>query len=96
MPPELHNILVLPIAPHLTLDRAIVLAEGSKVSVGVKTDHQAILTVDGQFEFEMQDGDEIRVSASEYTSRFIRLGPHTYFYHTLLARLEPKQVDSAD
>jgi NAD+ kinase len=50
LPPELHNILVLPIAPHLTLDRAIVLAEGSRVSVDVKTDHQAILTVDGQFE----------------------------------------------
>jgi NAD+ kinase len=96
LPPELHNILVLPIAPHLTLDRAIVLAEGSTVRVNVKTDHQAILTVDGQFEFEMQDGDQIKVSASEHTSRFIRLGAHTYFYHTLLARLEPKQVDSTD
>lgn len=96
LPPELHNILVIPIAPHLTLDRAIVLAEGSNVRVHVKTDHQAILTVDGQFEIEMQDGDRVDVCAGEHTSRFVRLGPRTYFYHTLLARLEPKQVDSAD
>jgi len=96
LPPELRNILVLPIAPHLTLDRAIVLSEGSTVRVRVKTDHQAILTVDGQFEFEMQDEDIIDVCASDHVSRFIRLGPRTYFYHTLLDRLEPKQVDNSE
>lgn len=96
LPPELRNILVIPIAPHLTLDRAIVLSEGSTVRVRVRTDHQAILTVDGQFEFEMQDGDHIEVCASEHSSRFVRLGTRTYFYHTLLDRLEPKQVDRAD
>ncbi len=96
LPPELRNILVIPIAPHLTLDRAIVLSEGSTVRVHVRTDHQAILTVDGQFEFEMQDGDYIEVCASEHVSRFVRLGSRTYFYHTLLDRLEPKQVDNAE
>lgn len=96
LPPELHNILVLPIAPHLTLDRAIVLAEGSTVRVHIRTDHQAILTVDGQFEVELKDGDHIDVCATEHVSRFIRLGKRTYFYHTLLARLEPKQVAAAE
>ncbi len=96
LPPELRNILVIPIAPHLTLERAIVLSEGSAIQVHVRTDHQAILTVDGQFEFEMRDGDHITVCASEHVSRFVRLGPRTYFYHTLLARLEPKQVDNMD
>jgi NAD+ kinase len=95
LPPELHNILVLPIAPHLTLDRAIVLAEGSTIRVNLKTDHQAILTVDGQFEVELKDGDFIDVCASEDISRFVRLGQRTYFYHTLLARLEPKQAASS-
>jgi NAD+ kinase len=96
LPPELRNILVLPIAPHLTLDRAIVLSEGSTIRISVMTDHQAILTVDGQSEIEMQDGDVVEVGASEHTSRFVRLGPRTYFYHTLLDRLEPKQVDQAE
>lgn len=87
LPPELHNILVIPIAPHLTLGRAIVLSEGSQVTVRVATDHQAILTVDGQFEFELQDGDRVEVQASPHVSRFIRLGERTYFYDTLLTRL---------
>jgi NAD+ kinase len=92
LPPELRNIVLVPIAAHLTLDRAIVLSEGSTVCVEVRTDHQAILTVDGQFEFEMKDGDRIEVQASDYVSRFLRLGKRTYFYHTLLSRLEPNQV----
>lgn len=93
LPPELHNILVIPIAPHLTLGRAIVLSEGSCVTVRIETDHQAILTVDGQFEFELQDGDRVEVQASPHVSRFIRLGKRTYFYHTLLARLALRQAE---
>ena len=92
LPPELHNILVIPIAAHLTLNRPIVLAEGSVIRVTVGTDHQAILTVDGQFEFELRDQDQIEVSSSEHASYFVRLGKRTYFYHTLLERLGIQQV----
>ncbi|HMX75793.1 MAG TPA: NAD(+)/NADH kinase, partial [Anaerolineales bacterium] len=31
LPPELRNILLVPIAPHLSVDRAVVLSEGSSV-----------------------------------------------------------------
>lgn len=96
LPPELRNILVIPIAPHLTLDRAIVLSEGSKVCVHVNTDHEAILTVDGQFAFEMQDGDHVAVHTGKDVSRFVRLEKQTYFYHMLLSRLTPKQPTKSD
>jgi NAD+ kinase len=92
LPPELHNILILPIAPHLTLNRPIVLAEGSIIRVTIGTDHQAILTVDGQFEFELRNRDCVEVCASEHASHFVRLGKPTYFYHTLLERLGIKRV----
>lgn len=96
LPPELRNILVIPIAPHLTLDRAIVLSQGSRVRVHVYTDHEAILTVDGQFAFEMESGDHVDVCASDDVSRFVRLDKRTYFYHMLLERLTPKQPDEID
>jgi NAD+ kinase len=89
LPPELHNILVIPIAPHLSLDRAVVLAEGSTVSVGVSTDHTAILTIDGQFEVELQDEDMVVIKASPHRACFIRMQEPTYFYRTLMARLRP-------
>jgi NAD+ kinase len=87
LPPQLKNILLIPIAPHLSIERAIVLAQGAVVKILVRTDHQAILTVDGQFEYELLDGDWVTVQASPHTSRFVRLQDRTYFYRTLMERL---------
>jgi NAD+ kinase len=87
MPPELHNILLIPIAPHLSLERAIVLSEGAMVDLRISTDHEAILTVDGQFAFALADGDRIVVRASPYQARFARVQERTYFYKTLMTRL---------
>jgi len=87
LPPQLKNILLLPIAPHLSMDRAIVLSQGAVVKTLVRTDHQAILTVDGQFEYELQDGDWVTVQASPHVGRFVRLQDRTYFYRTLMEGL---------
>jgi NAD+ kinase len=87
LPPELKNILLLPIAPHLSMDRAIVLSQGAIVKVLVRTDHQAILTVDGQFHYELEDGDWVVVQASRSVGRFVRFQDRTYFYATLMDRL---------
>jgi NAD+ kinase len=93
LPPELHNILVIPIAPHLSLEQAIVLSEGAVVDLRISTDHEAILTVDGQFTLALADGDRVVVRASPYLARFARVQERTYFYRTLLARLRPGLED---
>jgi NAD+ kinase len=87
VPPELKNMLLIPLAPHLSLERAIVLSQGSKVRVKVHTDHSAILTVDGQSEVELADKDWVQVVASPRVGRFIRLQDRAYFYCTLMQRL---------
>ena len=87
LPPELKNILLIPIAPHLSMERAIVLGQGDRVKARIRTDHQAILTVDGQFEYELRDGDWVTVESSTHVSRFVRLQDRAYFYRTLMERL---------
>lgn len=87
MPPALHNILLIPIAPHLTLDRAIILPQGATLTLKLQTDHRARLTVDGQFDQNLMDGDEVKVQASEHICRFVRLRSETYFYESLMERL---------
>jgi len=87
LPPTLKNILLIPIAPHLSMERAIVLDQGAMVDMRVVTDHQAMLTVDGQFEFALTDGDRVTVKASPHVARFVRFQPPAYFYRTLMARL---------
>ena len=48
LPPELRNILLVPIAPHLSVDRAVVLSEGSSMRIDVRDGSVAVLSVDGQ------------------------------------------------
>lgn len=90
LPPELENILIIPIAPHMSMERPIVLDRDARVDVVVNTDHQAILTVDGQFEFALEDGDRVIVQAAQHTADFARVQSPHYFYRTLIARLKPQ------
>ncbi len=83
LPPELRNILLVPVASHLTLDRAIVLHEGSSVRVRVLTDHQAILSVDGRVPVMLEDRDEVALCAGEHEATFVRLQDPGYFYRNL-------------
>jgi NAD+ kinase len=92
LPPELENFLLVPLASHLSLDRAIVLSKGASVNVQVATDHTCILTIDGQLEIEVEDGDEVVMSASPSVGRFVRLQEKNYFYRTLMSRLGWPQV----
>jgi len=87
LPPELENFLLIPLAPHLSLERAIVLSKGVTVCVQISSDHSAALTVDGQFELELQNHDEIVLSAGSAVGRFVRLQEKNYFYRTLMRRL---------
>lgn len=83
LPPELRNILLVPIAPHLSIDRGIVLAEGSSVAIEVHTSHQAVLSVDGQLPIDLIDGDCVNVRASNHQLEFIRFQDPGYFYRNL-------------
>lgn len=87
LPPELRNILIVPVAPHLSVDRAIVLHEGSWVRVTVRTDHEASLTMDGQPSVEMLDGDCVWISAGQHVVQFVRLQSADYFYRNLTSRM---------
>jgi NAD+ kinase len=83
LPPELRNILLVAVAPHLSIDRAIVLAEGSSVSVTVDTDHQAVLSPDGQDPIDLANGDRVETCASQHTVSFLRFQDPGYFYRNL-------------
>jgi NAD+ kinase len=90
LPPELRNILIAPVAPHLSLDRPIVLQEGATVSIKVLMGMETALAADGAAVTDLLPGDRVTVRASERLARFIRLRDRNYFYRSLLDRLEPR------
>lgn len=88
--PELRNLLLAPVAPHLTVVHSLVLLPTAVVELRLEADHPASLTIDGQNDIPLEDGDIVTVTASPHTSRFMRLQPKAYFYRTLLERLSAR------
>ena len=86
LPPELRNILLVPIAPHLSVDRAVVLSEGTTVSINVHSDN-SILSVDGQLPINLLEDDSVKICAADVTTQFVRFGDPGYFYRNLTAHM---------
>lgn len=91
LPPELRNILLVPIAPHLSVDRAVVLSEGSSVNIVVKSEN-AVLSVDGQLPSPLMEDDQVNVTAAEVTAQFVRFGDPGYFYRNITAHMNENSL----
>jgi len=87
LPPEARNILVIPIAPHLSMDRAVVLPEETEVRLQALPGYTPVLTVDGQVMVNVGDDHEVIVSSSPHLARFIRVRERSYFYQSLMEKL---------
>jgi NAD+ kinase len=93
LPPELMNILILPVAPHMSMDRPLVLSEGVSIKVVNPThnrDTEVTVTVDGELMESLAVDNFARVTVSNKKGRFVRLRERGYFYRSLLDRLEPR------
>jgi NAD+ kinase len=88
MPPELRNILIVPVAPHLSMDHAVILPEGASVEMTVTSDHQSVMSVDGHAPVALKNGDMVRVTSSEYRVRFVVFQDPGYFYRNLSNYME--------
>jgi len=91
LPPELRNILLVPIAPHLSVDRAVVLSEGSMVSILVDGEN-AVLSIDGQPSIPLSEDDHVDVCAADVTVQFVRFGDPGYFYRNLTAHMNENSL----
>jgi len=87
LPPQLQNFLIIPIAPHLTFDRALVLHQEAEVTIEMEGDREAMLTADGQDLITLHGGDKVIVSKHQHESCFVRIENSSYFYHRLMERL---------
>ena len=88
LPPDLRSILIVPVAPHLSLDRAIVLSESAQVEVRVQSRHEAVLSVDGQTGIRMENDDYIRVKINPLSVEFVRFQDRGAFFRTLTCSME--------
>ena len=83
LPPDIRNIIIVPIAPHLSPDRPIVLSEGAQVKIIVHAGYEAVFSIDGHPPVVTRKGDYISVTASDHNTTFIRFHDPGYFYRSL-------------
>ncbi len=87
MPPQLKNFVIVPVAAHLSLNRALVLHEEVNIAITVEMDHEAMLTADGQQGATIEDGDRILIERHKRDALFARVETSGYFYRRLMQRL---------
>ncbi len=85
--PESRELIVTPVAPHLSLARSVVLPADACVDLLVRSNHATALSVDGQEDTDLSDSDVVRIRRSVFSARFLRLSPPQHFYAVVGQRL---------
>ena len=96
LPPELRNMLVLPIAPHLSLDRAVVLAGSAVVNLRAISDFEVVLSIDGFNTLSINPENNVRITANKKSLRMVRFGEPNYFYRDLAGLLQRNPILEMD
>lgn len=86
MLPTAQDMLIVPIAPHLSFGNAVVLAPDQRVSLDV-LDQPARISVDGQEEQDLRAGDHVEVGRSDVIARFVRTSTMRPFLRLLRQKI---------
>ena len=86
--PELRNIILVPVAPHLSIEQSLVLDESVLISGNVHTSHEAVISIDGQPAINLDNEDNVEIHASEDVVQFIRFQDPGYFYRNLIPYMD--------
>ncbi len=85
--PRLDNLVLAPMASHLAPTQSLVMPGDTEIQVRVETDHGAAITVDGQDEAGLANGDTVVIQKSDHLCRLARVQSSRYFYRSLMEKL---------
>jgi NAD+ kinase len=87
--PQVRSSVLTPVAPHLAADRSLILEPNAVTTLELQPGSDgAIVSADGQLNVTINAGAQVIIRASQYTTRFLRRRPPTYFYRILSAKLQ--------
>ena len=76
--PALRAMVVTPVAPHLSLDRSLVLTDRQRVMVEIAPDRSAFLVIDGQEIGHLEPGSTVTCRVATRPVRVVRNDPHGF------------------
>lgn len=84
--PTARDMVVVPIAPHLSFGNAVVLDPDQRLELEL-LDEPARLSVDGQEEHDLRTGDHVEIRRSELVARFVRTSTMRPFLRLLRQKI---------
>jgi NAD+ kinase len=76
--PALRAMVVTPVAPHLSLDRSLVLTDDQEVTVEIAPDRSGALVIDGQDVGRLGPGSTIACQVAPRSVRVVRNDPQKF------------------
>ena len=81
--PDMRNMLLMPVAPNLCVDRCLVLPDSDTVSFTLTGNVEAVISPDGYPVTPLKFGDRILARASEHNALFVRFHDKGEFYRSI-------------
>ncbi len=78
--PESREIVVTPVAPHLSMARSVVLPAEAEIALVMRTSQASALSIDGQEDIDLVEDARVTVRRGPHVARFLRLSPPQHFY----------------
>lgn len=85
--PQLKDLLLVPIVPHLGLGYSLVLPADSVIKLQLISFNPATLSVDGHINIPVNNEAVVTLKLSSRKTRFLRLNPQDYFFNVLEEKL---------
>ncbi len=85
--PDLRDIILVPIAGHLSALGSLVLPETADIELTAARSQPAVVSADGQVDFQLAAGHSVRIRIAEQRAVFARRGNPRDFYAHLTDRL---------
>lgn len=76
--PKHRALLLTPVSPHMLFDRSLVLDPDEQVEIELLGHRAATLSIDGQVEASLAEGDTLVMRASASVARFVRFGERRF------------------
>jgi len=90
--PEMRALIVTPVAPHLAVDRSVVLPPERAVGLHVDDVRGASVVIDGRARGHLAQGDSLMVRVHPRPLNVV-VGPHVRLIHRLRSILSPTALD---
>ncbi len=83
LPPTTAELIINPVSAHPVSESPVLVEPDAEIVIRIRTDHGAVLSFDGQDDFDVHDDTVVTVRRSPHQARLLRFRDSGYFYRSL-------------